>query len=90
MYAAIRSWWEVPCIAHYCYVFSKPFKLPQFDIEVRITNSVLAPPLNHTPLSLQELEDTLFLDEPAEDPTPSLLVQLYCNLLNGIVDKDIT
>ena len=30
----IRSWWEVPCIAHFCHIFSKPFKLPDFEIEV--------------------------------------------------------
>lgn len=32
--AEIRSWWEVPCIAHFCYIFRKPFKLPEFEIEV--------------------------------------------------------
>ena len=30
----IRSWWEVPCIAHYCYLFRNAFKLPPFEIEV--------------------------------------------------------
>lgn len=29
----IQSWWEVPCIAHYCSLFSGPFQLPDFDIE---------------------------------------------------------
>ena len=33
--AAIRSWWEVPCVTHFSYLFRKPFKLPDFDIEVR-------------------------------------------------------
>ena len=31
----IRSWWEVPCVAHFCKIFSKPFKLPDYEIEVR-------------------------------------------------------
>lgn len=66
----IRSWWEIPCVSHFCHIFAKPFKLPDFEIE--------------------ELEDTLLLDEPKEDPTPSLLVKLYCALLNGIVDKDVS
>ena len=32
--ADIRSWWEVPCIAHFCHIFQKPLKLPEFEIEV--------------------------------------------------------
>lgn len=48
--------------------------------------SLLAPPI----LFEQELEDTLLLDEVKDDPTPSLLVQVYCALLNGIVDKEVT
>ena len=31
---AIRSWWEVPCVTHFSYLFRKPFRLPEFDIEV--------------------------------------------------------
>lgn len=30
----IQSWWEVPCIAHFCSLFSSSFQLPDFDIEV--------------------------------------------------------
>ena len=33
-YADIRSWWEVPCVSHFCKIFSKPFKLPEYEIEV--------------------------------------------------------
>uniref|UniRef100_A0A182SL68 DDT domain-containing protein n=1 Tax=Anopheles maculatus TaxID=74869 RepID=A0A182SL68_9DIPT len=29
----IQSWWEVPCIAHFCSLFSTTFQLPKFDIE---------------------------------------------------------
>ncbi|XP_058065795.1 uncharacterized protein LOC131215423 [Anopheles bellator] len=29
----IQSWWEVPCIAHFCSLFSTTFELPVFDIE---------------------------------------------------------
>lgn len=29
----IQSCWEIPYIAHFCSLFSDPFKLPQFDIE---------------------------------------------------------
>uniref|UniRef100_A0A182IRR8 DDT domain-containing protein n=1 Tax=Anopheles atroparvus TaxID=41427 RepID=A0A182IRR8_ANOAO len=29
----IQSWWEVPCIAHFCSLFSTAFHLPRFDIE---------------------------------------------------------
>lgn len=29
----IQSWWEVPCIAHFCSLFSGSFQLPDFDIE---------------------------------------------------------
>ena len=48
--------------------------------------SPLLPPSS----SLQELEDTLLLDEVKDGTTPSLLVNLYCGLLNGIVDKEVT
>lgn len=37
--AGIRSWWEVPCVAHFCHIFKKPFKLPSFEIEVRLSPS---------------------------------------------------
>lgn len=30
----IRSWWEVPCVAHFCHIFQKPLKLPDIEIEV--------------------------------------------------------
>lgn len=30
----IQSWWEVPCIAHFCSLFRSAFDLPDFDIEV--------------------------------------------------------
>lgn len=36
----------------------------------------------------QELEDALLLD--CEETPSSLLVHLFCNFLNGIVDKEIT
>lgn len=25
----------MPCVAHFCHIFQKPFKLPAFEIEVR-------------------------------------------------------
>lgn len=31
----IRSWFEVPAIAHYCYLFRAAFDLTEFEIEVR-------------------------------------------------------
>ena len=31
--AEIRSWWEVPCIAHFCHTFSESLELPTFEIE---------------------------------------------------------
>ena len=30
----IRSWFEVPAIAHYCYLFRAAFDLTEFEIEV--------------------------------------------------------
>jgi len=30
----LRSWWEVPSIAHFCSLFRAAFDLPDFDIEV--------------------------------------------------------
>ncbi|XP_055385660.1 protein split ends isoform X2 [Condylostylus longicornis] len=29
----IQSWWEIPCIAHFCSLFSSAFDLPDIDIE---------------------------------------------------------
>ena len=34
--AELRAGWEVPSIAHYCEIFRKPFRLPDFDIDVSI------------------------------------------------------
>lgn len=31
----LRSWWEVPAIAHFCSLFRTAFSLPDFEIEVR-------------------------------------------------------
>lgn len=56
------------------------------DLRARFHLSSPPPP----PSSLQELEDTLLLDEVKDGTTPSLLVNLYCGLLNGIVDKEVT
>ena len=33
-FAEIRSWWEVPCIAHFCSLFRAAFGLTDFEIEV--------------------------------------------------------
>lgn len=30
----LRSWWEVPAIAHFCSLFRTAFRLPDFEIEV--------------------------------------------------------
>lgn len=30
----IQSWWEIPCISHFCSLFSSAFDLPDIDIEV--------------------------------------------------------
>lgn len=32
--ADIQSWWEIPCISHFCSLFSSAFDLPDIDIEV--------------------------------------------------------
>ena len=32
--AEIREWFEVPAIAHYCYLFRAAFDLTEFEIEV--------------------------------------------------------
>lgn len=32
----VQSWWEVPCIAHFCSLFRLYFELLDFDIEVSI------------------------------------------------------
>ncbi|KAH8408311.1 hypothetical protein KR215_002272, partial [Drosophila sulfurigaster] len=29
----IQSWWEIPCISHFCSLFSSAFDLPDIDIE---------------------------------------------------------
>ncbi|XP_043915459.1 cat eye syndrome critical region protein 2 homolog [Protopterus annectens] len=29
----LRSWWEIPAIAHFCSLFREAFKLPDFEIE---------------------------------------------------------
>jgi len=38
--AELRAGWEVPSIAHYCEIFHKPFRLPEFDVDVSITGTL--------------------------------------------------
>lgn len=39
----LRSWWEVPAIAHFCSLFRTAFRLPDFEIEVRSRRCALSP-----------------------------------------------
>ena len=34
-FTELRTWFEVPAIAHYCYIFRAAFDLTEFEIEVR-------------------------------------------------------
>ncbi|KAH8342365.1 hypothetical protein KR059_003223, partial [Drosophila kikkawai] len=33
LFSDIQSWWEIPCISHFCSLFSSAFDLPDIDIE---------------------------------------------------------
>jgi len=35
----VQSWWEIPCIAHFCSLFRLYFDLIDFDIEVSSSNA---------------------------------------------------
>lgn len=37
----VQSWWEVPAVAHFCYIFRAPFKLFFFEIAVSQILSLL-------------------------------------------------
>lgn len=39
----LRSWWEVPAIAHFCSLFRTAFRLPDFEIEVSGGRCALSP-----------------------------------------------
>lgn len=39
----LRSWWEVPAIAHFCSLFRTAFRLPDFEIEVSSRRCALSP-----------------------------------------------
>lgn len=41
IYTDIQSWWEVPSIAHFCFLFRQAFDLLEFDIEVIIITILL-------------------------------------------------
>lgn len=38
----LRSWWEVPAIAHFCSLFRTAFRLPDFEIEVSVAVAAAA------------------------------------------------
>lgn len=44
----IQSWWEIPCIAHFCSLFSSALKLPEFEIE-DLEEALLADGTDGTP-----------------------------------------
>lgn len=33
-FTEVQSWWEVPAVAHFCYIFRAPFNLFFFEIAV--------------------------------------------------------
>ena len=41
MSVEIRSWWQVPCIAHFCSLFRSAFALTDFEIEVSFYEALL-------------------------------------------------
>lgn len=41
MITALRSYWELPAVAHFCSLFRSVFKLVDFDIEVLILIGVM-------------------------------------------------
>ena len=43
IFAEIRSWWEVPSIAHFCSLFRAAFGLTDFEIEVTEISLVNSP-----------------------------------------------
>ncbi|KAL8222218.1 UNVERIFIED_CONTAM: hypothetical protein K2H54_075148 [Gekko kuhli] len=42
----LRSWWEVPAIAHFCSLFRTAFRLPDFEIE-KVFSQVPVDPHDH-------------------------------------------
>lgn len=82
----IQSWWEIPCISHFCSLFSNAFALPEFDIEVRIFGFVVHGGHSCASFSIvfaqfQDLEEALLAD--GTDEIPGLLPVLIVRLLRG-------
>lgn len=78
----IQSWWEIPCIAHFCSLFRSPFKLPEFDIEVwyNFRNRNVFNLWNKKNWK-QDLEEALLADGTTGDVP--LLSELIVSLLRG-------
>ncbi|KAH8305198.1 hypothetical protein KR018_000548, partial [Drosophila ironensis] len=94
----IQSWWEIPCISHFCSLFSSAFDLPDIDIEV-------TPNPPHSPRSFvtlkcvffawQDLESALLSDGTSDEDQVALVPELIVRLLRGCdalqtVAKEIT
>ena len=68
-YLEIRSWWEVPSIAHFCSLFRAAFKLADFDIEVGIKDLCHSVSMNFYYCSFHQYK-------PAVKP----IIEIYLNL----------
>lgn len=62
--AEIREWFEVPAIAHYCYLFRAAFDLTEFEIEVS-ASCTGGPKLVHDYLIYLYLGQLLFHVSPS-------------------------
>lgn len=89
----IQSWWEIPCIAHFCSLFSNTLDLPQFDIEdleqALLTDSPdAACDIDAAAAVISGARQQVAHERPAPalpagEQRPNLLPDLIVRLLNG-------
>lgn len=77
----IQSWWEIPCISHFCSLFGKQFNLPEFTIEEFETAL-----FNDERVQLDTPLDQL-LPETLSPAHPYWLVDLVVRLVVGCIKK---
>ena len=67
----VRSWWEVPCIAHFCHTFSEALEFPLFEIEE--FESALLPSVSNGTTGCEQVHP--------------LIVDIHIAFLKGILEK---
>lgn len=71
----LKSWWEIPAIAHFCHIFSDFLELPDFDIE-EFEQALVNNTINNSSEASSHMP-----------PIHPLIVKIHILFMKGILEK---